>query len=123
MECHSIEGRAMRMMAMAAVLLALSISPVQGAEKPHPVPKGQTVTGRCVGVHDGDSMTVLIDGNRQVKVRLDSIDASELGQAVRAGFEAGVVGSGVWQAGDAAHDRHRSLQAHAGPRHGWRHRG
>jgi endonuclease YncB( thermonuclease family) len=26
-------------------------------------------------------MTVLIDGNRQVKVRLDSIDGPELGQA------------------------------------------
>ena len=41
----------------------------------------QTLTGRCVGVHDGDSMTVLAAGNVQHKVRLDGIDAPELKQA------------------------------------------
>jgi hypothetical protein len=25
------------------------------------IPEGETVTGRCVGVHDGDSMTLLVD--------------------------------------------------------------
>lgn len=40
----------------------------------------QTVTGKCVGVHDGDSITVLAAGNVQHKVRLDGIDAPELKQ-------------------------------------------
>lgn len=40
----------------------------------------QTLTGRCVGVHDGDSITVLVAGNVQLKVRLEGIDAPELKQ-------------------------------------------
>jgi micrococcal nuclease len=40
----------------------------------------QTITGRVVGVHDGDSITVLASGNEQLKVRLDGIDAPELRQ-------------------------------------------
>ena len=38
------------------------------------------VTGHVVGVHDGDSITVLTAGNKQLKVRLEGIDAPELGQ-------------------------------------------
>ena len=37
------------------------------------------VRGRVVSVHDGDTLTVLID-RRQVRVRLTDIDAPELGQ-------------------------------------------
>lgn len=47
------------------------------------IPEGETASGRCVGVHDGDSITVLLetpDGPRQAKIRLDAIDAPELGQ-------------------------------------------
>ena len=40
----------------------------------------QTVTGRCVGVHDGDSSTVLATGNVQHKVGLEGIGAPELKQ-------------------------------------------
>jgi endonuclease YncB( thermonuclease family) len=36
--------------------------------------------GKVVGVHDGDTITVLKDGNTQVKVRLNQIDAPEIGQ-------------------------------------------
>ena len=42
--------------------------------------EGSWITGRVVGVHDGDSITLLVEGNRQLKVRLESIDAPELGQ-------------------------------------------
>ncbi len=41
---------------------------------------GQTISGRVVGVSDGDSLTLLVQGNRQIKVRLDGIDAPEAGQ-------------------------------------------
>ena len=41
---------------------------------------GQTITGRVVGVSDGDGLTLLVSGNRQVKVRLEGIDAPENGQ-------------------------------------------
>jgi micrococcal nuclease len=40
-----------------------------------------TLTGKVVGVSDGDTLTVLVDGRRQVKVRLHGIDAPESHQA------------------------------------------
>ena len=40
----------------------------------------EIVTGKCVGVTDGDTATVLVDGNRQVKVRFHGIDAPESSQ-------------------------------------------
>ena len=68
-----------------AILIALAATSATAAEKQKPVviPEGDTVIGRCVGVHDGDSMTLLVDtpaGPRQSKIRLDAIDAPELGQ-------------------------------------------
>jgi endonuclease YncB( thermonuclease family) len=41
---------------------------------------GHTIEGRIVGVHDGDTITLLDADNRQHKIRLDGIDAPELGQ-------------------------------------------
>ncbi len=38
------------------------------------------IFGRVVSVHDGDTLTVLDETNTQIKVRLDAIDAPELGQ-------------------------------------------
>lgn len=35
----------------------------------------ETLAGRVVGVADGDTLTVLVSGNRQVKIRLAGIDA------------------------------------------------
>jgi micrococcal nuclease len=66
-------------LALAVIVSAAA----QAADKTISVPAGETVVGRCVGVHDGDSMTILIDtpdGKRQAKIRLDGIDAPELGQ-------------------------------------------
>lgn len=40
----------------------------------------QTVTGRVVAVHDGDTITVLLAGEQSVKVRLEAIDCPEMGQ-------------------------------------------
>lgn len=37
-------------------------------------------TGQVVGVHDGDSITVLANDKEQIKVRLEGIDAPELKQ-------------------------------------------
>lgn len=42
--------------------------------------KGQHLSLRVVGVHDGDTLTGLDESKTQVKVRLDAIDAPELGQ-------------------------------------------
>ena len=39
-----------------------------------------SIEGRVVGVHDGDTITVL-QGKKQYKIRLDGIDAPELSQA------------------------------------------
>lgn len=36
--------------------------------------------GRVVGVTDGDTLTLLVAGNTQFKIRLESIDAPEIGQ-------------------------------------------
>jgi len=49
--------------------LLLAVSPPAAAD----------VLGRVVSVHDGDTLTVLVD-RRQVKVRLTDIDAPELRQ-------------------------------------------
>ena len=38
------------------------------------------IEGGIVGVHDGDSITLLVADDRQHKIRLDGIDAPELGQ-------------------------------------------
>ena len=42
---------------------------------------GEMLEGRVVGVHDGDTVTLLRAGDRQLKVRLAQIDAPELDQA------------------------------------------
>lgn len=55
---------------VAAVLLAVLITSSFAA----------TLQGRVVGVHDGDTVTVLDASKHQVKVRLAEIDAPELGQ-------------------------------------------
>ena len=55
----------------AALLLCLAlVAPAAAGE----------FTGRVVGVHDGDTITVLVD-HRQVRVRLVDIDAPERDQA------------------------------------------
>lgn len=41
----------------------------------------EILEGRVVGVHDGDTITLLMAGNRQIKVRLAQIDAPEATQA------------------------------------------
>ncbi len=40
-----------------------------------------TLTGRIVGVADGDTLTLLDAGKQQHRLRLDGIDAPETGQA------------------------------------------
>jgi micrococcal nuclease len=40
---------------------------------------GETFTGNCVGVHDGDTISVMKAG-RAVKIRLEGIDCPEMGQ-------------------------------------------
>jgi len=47
-----------------AALLCLSVTAQQ-----------QTITGKVVGVSDGDTITVLDDQKRQHKIRLDGVDA------------------------------------------------
>ncbi len=53
-------------------LLLLLATPARAAEN--------KVTLRVVSVHDGDTFTGINESNEQVKVRLDAVDAPELGQ-------------------------------------------
>ena len=41
----------------------------------------ETIEGRVVGVHDGDTITLLMKDNQQLKIRLAQIDAPETDQA------------------------------------------
>ncbi|TAH13907.1 MAG: thermonuclease family protein [Curvibacter sp.] len=43
--------------------------------------QAETITGKVVGVTDGDTVTVLDDAKRQHKIRLSGIDAPEKNQA------------------------------------------
>lgn len=52
----------------------------QTLELPSPSINAVSFTGRVVGVTDGDTITVLVDGAQQVKVRLAEIDAPERAQ-------------------------------------------
>lgn len=62
-----------RFLAIVSCLFILAGSPASFASPP--------VEGNVVGVHDGDSITVLTADKVQVKVRLEGIDAPELKQA------------------------------------------
>lgn len=61
--------RAMRFF-VGTIFLALCLSPAYAGE----------LNGRVVGITDGDTLTLLATGNRQVKIRLAEIDAPEKGQ-------------------------------------------
>ena len=41
----------------------------------------QVLKGRAVGITDGDTFTLLVNGHDHVKIRIDGIDAPEKGQA------------------------------------------
>ena len=58
------------MVGLLLFVLAAVVTTAQSAE----------LTGKVVGVHDGDTLTLLVAGNQQVKVRLVGIDAPELAQ-------------------------------------------
>jgi endonuclease YncB( thermonuclease family) len=58
-----------RFLLLSAAVLALAASSL-----------AQTFTGKVVGVSDGDTLTVLTEGNKPVKVRIFGIDAPESSQ-------------------------------------------
>jgi endonuclease YncB( thermonuclease family) len=61
------------MLRFLCALVALAFLPLPGV--------AETLTGHVVGVHDGDTITVLDASKTQYKVRLAAIDAPELKQA------------------------------------------
>lgn len=63
----------MKILAMVAVALLCAFNVSARA--------AEVLTARVVGVSDGDTLTVLAQGNKQVRVRLDEVDAPEKDQA------------------------------------------
>ena len=61
-------------MASWAIIVAVVLAGPLAAAEP------QTFIGKAVNVHDGDTITVLDAANAQHKVRLEGIDAPEIGQ-------------------------------------------
>jgi endonuclease YncB( thermonuclease family) len=66
--------------AFSIAILVASIAAIVAAWPTQARGETQSVTGRVIGVRDGDSITVLAPGNEQLKVRLEGIDAPELKQ-------------------------------------------
>ena len=56
---------------IALSLLTLLLPAIGTAATP------QTIIGKVVGVHDGDTLTILDDSKTQIKIRLAEIDAPE----------------------------------------------
>lgn len=70
------------------------------------------ISGKVVGVHDGDTITLLAPGNIELKVRLAGIDAPEtkqaFGTASKAELSKTIFGRQVYRG-----CRERPLRAHA----------
>lgn len=67
---YKIKGLAVLTLMM---MLALPCIWAVGGDKP-----GKVLTGKVVKVADGDTFTMLVKGNKQVKVRMYGIDAPEM---------------------------------------------
>ncbi|MDH3492268.1 MAG: thermonuclease family protein [Acidobacteriota bacterium] len=82
----------MKLLAFTVLFAAFAFAncePVEYAEKPKPKPRAEQevtkqtreITARVVGISDGDSIVVLMNGNERKRVRLATIDAPENHQA------------------------------------------
>lgn len=68
-------GSIRKVASVLALLLATVVAHADGFAA------GSMLEGKVVGVADGDTLTVLLAGNRNIKVRLAEIDAPEKSQA------------------------------------------
>ena len=64
------------MICISFTLAFSNCEPVKYAESQNSQDK-EVLRARVVGISDGDSMVVLVDGNKQERVRLATIDAPE----------------------------------------------
>lgn len=71
-------GRKMTLVPRPFALVLVAVSPVLSADPKKPA---ADIAGKVVGVHDGDTLTLLTTDKTEVKVRLDGIDAPETKQA------------------------------------------
>jgi endonuclease YncB( thermonuclease family) len=55
-------------------------SPAEGLLGLPKAAQAAAITGKIVGVHDGDTVTLLTAEKKQIKIRLEAIDAPETGQ-------------------------------------------
>ena len=76
-----MKSMAIRLLASSIVACCMCLSAETVGARINTVANTNSVSGRVISVADGDTITIIGDGNAQYKIRLNAIDAPEKSQA------------------------------------------
>lgn len=75
-----LAGLAAATVALASTYNSVAVAPVDMVALAAEASRGSALDGRVIAITDGDTLTVLVNGDQQTTVRLADIDAPERGQ-------------------------------------------